>query len=75
MSQIDLDDLHDPESFSGITLEMQDRSRYFDGRTGATKSNEPDTPVSLILFMLSNKIGRMLIYSVVEETRYAVSHS
>jgi transcription initiation factor TFIIH subunit 1 len=30
--QIDLDDLHDPEAPAGITLDMHDRQRYFDGR-------------------------------------------
>jgi transcription initiation factor TFIIH subunit 1 len=30
-AQIDLDDLHDPESSAGILLEMQDRQRYFEG--------------------------------------------
>jgi len=28
--QIDLDDLHDPETSAGIILDMQDRQRYFD---------------------------------------------
>lgn len=36
-SQIDLDDLHDPESSAGIILEMQDRNRYFEGRAATTK--------------------------------------
>ncbi|KII92831.1 hypothetical protein PLICRDRAFT_89359 [Plicaturopsis crispa FD-325 SS-3] len=31
-SQIDLDDLHDPEGSAGIILQMQDRQRYFEGR-------------------------------------------
>lgn len=30
--QIDLDDLHDPETSAGIILDMQDRQRYFDAR-------------------------------------------
>ncbi|KAF4598194.1 TFB1 family protein [Pleurotus pulmonarius] len=34
-SQVDLDDLHDPEASNGIVLEMQDRQRYFEGRTNA----------------------------------------
>ncbi|KAJ7703002.1 hypothetical protein B0H17DRAFT_1233541 [Mycena rosella] len=29
--QIDIDDLHDPETSAGIVLEMQDRQRYFEG--------------------------------------------
>ncbi|KAJ7045772.1 hypothetical protein C8F04DRAFT_1025768 [Mycena alexandri] len=29
--QIDIDDLHQPESSAGIVLEMQDRQRYFEG--------------------------------------------
>jgi hypothetical protein len=28
---MELDDLRDPETSAGITLEMQDRQRYFDG--------------------------------------------
>ncbi|KAH9485121.1 General transcription and DNA repair factor IIH subunit tfb1 [Psilocybe cubensis] len=31
-SQIDIDDLHDPEATNGIILEMQDRQRYFEAR-------------------------------------------
>jgi hypothetical protein len=31
-SQLDIDDLHDPEASNGIILEMQDRERYFEGR-------------------------------------------
>ncbi|KAI0694319.1 hypothetical protein BC835DRAFT_1274633 [Cytidiella melzeri] len=33
-SQIDLDDLHDNQASAGITLNMQDRQRYFEGRSG-----------------------------------------
>ena len=29
---IDLDDLHDPQASPNITLEMQDRQRYFEGQ-------------------------------------------
>ena len=32
-SEIDLDDLHELETSSGITLEMQDRQRYFNALT------------------------------------------
>ncbi|KAF8270272.1 hypothetical protein EI94DRAFT_1798336 [Lactarius quietus] len=39
-SQIDLADLHNPESSSGILLEMQDRQRYFESRAGAAASGE-----------------------------------
>lgn len=28
-SQLDLDDLHEPEAMDGIVLQMQDRQRYF----------------------------------------------
>ena len=49
ISQIDLDDLHDPESSAGITLEMQDRSRYFEGRAGAAKSEKPEAVCSLFI--------------------------
>jgi len=39
-SQIDLDDLHDPEASAGIILEMQDRQRYFEGQTASAASAE-----------------------------------
>ncbi|KAI9511168.1 hypothetical protein F5148DRAFT_975611 [Russula earlei] len=39
-AQIDLADLHSPESSTGIVLEMQDRQRYFDARPGAGVSAE-----------------------------------
>lgn len=38
--EIDLDDLHDAESTSGIVLEMQDRQRYFEGRMGNDPSQD-----------------------------------
>ena len=31
-AELDLDDLHNNNSNSGIVLEMKDRDRYFDGR-------------------------------------------
>ncbi|KAL5507412.1 TFB1 [Sanghuangporus vaninii] len=37
-SQIDLEDLHDSQSLDGIILEMKDRDRYFDGRTGGASA-------------------------------------
>ncbi len=37
---IDLDDLHDLDSSSGVVLEMKDRDRYYDGRTGDQSSLE-----------------------------------
>jgi hypothetical protein len=39
-SQIDLADLHNPESSPGVLLEMQDRQRYFEARPGAATSAE-----------------------------------
>jgi transcription initiation factor TFIIH subunit 1 len=39
-SQIDLDDLHDPEASAGIILEMQDRQRYFEGQMASAASVE-----------------------------------
>ncbi|KLO05745.1 hypothetical protein SCHPADRAFT_910823 [Schizopora paradoxa] len=41
---IDLDDLRDGDSSNGIVLEMKDRDRYYDGRTGDQSSSE-DKPV------------------------------
>ncbi|KAF8638041.1 hypothetical protein AX16_010673 [Volvariella volvacea WC 439] len=40
-TQIALDDLHDPEASTGITLEMLDRTRYFEGRMASTTSDIP----------------------------------
>ncbi|KDQ21702.1 hypothetical protein BOTBODRAFT_211251 [Botryobasidium botryosum FD-172 SS1] len=34
--EMDLEDLHDPEGTMGITLEMQDRQRYFEGRSAGS---------------------------------------
>ncbi|TFK44377.1 hypothetical protein BDQ12DRAFT_620409 [Crucibulum laeve] len=39
-SQIDIDDLHDPEASAGIILEMQDRQRYFEGRMATMAAEE-----------------------------------
>ena len=39
-NQIDLEDLHDPESTAGIILEMQDRQRYFEGQMAKTALEE-----------------------------------
>ncbi|KAI0745821.1 hypothetical protein C8Q76DRAFT_606536 [Earliella scabrosa] len=39
-SQIDLEDLHDNQSSSGILLEMQDRQRYFDGRANGSGQDD-----------------------------------
>ncbi|KAI0268770.1 hypothetical protein BC834DRAFT_867143 [Gloeopeniophorella convolvens] len=48
-SQIDLDDLHNPEASDGILLEMQDRQRYFEARPGVVPSAEqaPRPPVDM----------------------------
>ncbi len=40
--QIDLEDLHRPESSTDVLLEMQDRQRYFEARPGAGVSAEQD---------------------------------
>ena len=61
ISQIDLDDLHDPESSAGITLEMKDRSRYFEGRAGDAKSGEPEAPVSFTA-LLSYLLVFIIVY-------------
>jgi transcription initiation factor TFIIH subunit 1 len=39
MSQLDLDDLHDPLASDGIALQMQDRQRYFEGQARGTSSD------------------------------------
>ena len=58
-SQIDLADLHSPESSAGILLEMQDRQRYFEARPGAAVSAEqvprPVRPCRLLLLSRYNR--------------------
>lgn len=44
-TQIDLEDLHDTDMSTGIQLDMQDRQRYFEGRTIAGET--PETVTSL----------------------------
>ncbi|KDR75194.1 hypothetical protein GALMADRAFT_249153 [Galerina marginata CBS 339.88] len=50
-SQIDIDDLHDPEASSGIILEMQDRQRYFEGRmtNSMRDSSQPKFDSAMLL--------------------------
>ncbi|KAI0318258.1 hypothetical protein OF83DRAFT_1057189 [Amylostereum chailletii] len=43
-AQIDLDDLHDPESSEGILLDMQDAQRYFEGRAGGVSAEQAPRP-------------------------------
>ncbi|KAI6169487.1 hypothetical protein EDD17DRAFT_1682826 [Pisolithus thermaeus] len=48
-SQIELEDLRDPESSIGIFLEMQDRQRYFEGQLmrGVAAEQVPAQPVDI----------------------------
>ncbi|KAI6045967.1 hypothetical protein EDC04DRAFT_2864884 [Pisolithus marmoratus] len=48
-SLIELEDLHDPESSTGIFLEMQDRQRYFEGQLtrGVAAEQAPVQPVDV----------------------------
>ncbi|KAI6157476.1 hypothetical protein BKA82DRAFT_1000520 [Pisolithus tinctorius] len=48
-SQIELEDLRDPESSIGILLEMQDRQRYFEGQLmrGVAAEQAPSQPVDV----------------------------
>ncbi|KAJ3910316.1 hypothetical protein F5879DRAFT_1058559 [Lentinula edodes] len=39
VEDIDIEDLHNPESSAGIALEMQDRQRYFEGQMKDTQHN------------------------------------
>ncbi|KAI0930476.1 hypothetical protein AcW1_009147 [Taiwanofungus camphoratus] len=45
-SQLDLEDLHDNQASAGILLDMQDRQRYFEGRT--TDSSGELAPNNLV---------------------------
>ncbi|KAF8160791.1 hypothetical protein B0H34DRAFT_698077 [Crassisporium funariophilum] len=59
-SQIDIDDLHDPESTAGIILEMQDRQRYFESRMSSAQDQEANfqkkqlDPATMLLEAKSN---------------------
>lgn len=44
-AQITLDDLRDPEAMSGITLQMQDRERYFEGQLTRSASEQAGSEV------------------------------
>lgn len=44
-AQITLDDLRDPEAMSGITLQMQDRERYFEGQLTRSASEQASSEV------------------------------
>ncbi|KAI0063716.1 hypothetical protein BV25DRAFT_1936361 [Artomyces pyxidatus] len=43
-AQLDLDDLHDPDTSPGIILDMQDRQRYFEGRAAGASAEEVPRP-------------------------------
>ncbi|TFK25165.1 hypothetical protein FA15DRAFT_687097 [Coprinopsis marcescibilis] len=43
-AEIELDDLHADESTDGIVLDMKDRQRYFEGKTGAIESQSVFQP-------------------------------
>jgi hypothetical protein len=44
-AQIMLDDLKDPEAMDGITLQMQDRERYFEGQLARSASEQAGSEV------------------------------
>ncbi|KAG1809358.1 uncharacterized protein BJ212DRAFT_1379623 [Suillus subaureus] len=44
-AQITLDDLRDPEAMDGITLQMQDRERYFEGQLARNASEQAGSAV------------------------------
>jgi transcription initiation factor TFIIH subunit 1 len=75
-SQIDLDDLHDPEASAGILLEMQDRQRYFEGQMANASTAEDLARRVLALFyfyicrMLNLRCHQNLdIHAVLRETK------
>ncbi|TCD69832.1 RNA polymerase II transcription factor B subunit 1 [Steccherinum ochraceum] len=47
--QIDLEDLHDVQSSAGVILDMQDRQRYFEGRSADTRqaAEKSDVPAAI----------------------------
>ena len=62
-SQIDLEDLHDNQASAGIMLNMQDRQRYFEGRSGQTGQDAVQVHIKLsekiiVVILINTTIGR-----------------
>ncbi|KAF7376366.1 hypothetical protein MSAN_00052100 [Mycena sanguinolenta] len=55
--QIDLDDLHDSESSSGIVLEMQDRQRYFEGGISNSAPEAAQKPLDVKTLIRHAKVN------------------
>ena len=62
-SQIDLEDLHDNQASAGIMLNMQDRQRYFEGRSGQTSQDAVQVHIQphekiIVVILINTAIGR-----------------
>ncbi|KAJ7217862.1 hypothetical protein GGX14DRAFT_438635 [Mycena pura] len=56
--QIDIDDLHEPESSTGIVLEMLDRQRYYEGGiSNSTSGSEALRPVDIKTLIRHAKVN------------------
>ncbi|KAJ6499050.1 hypothetical protein C8R45DRAFT_980909 [Mycena sanguinolenta] len=55
--QINLDDLHDSESSSGIVLEMQDRQRYFEGGISNSAPEAAQKPLDVKTLIRHAKVN------------------
>ncbi|KAJ7859719.1 hypothetical protein B0H13DRAFT_1126163 [Mycena leptocephala] len=55
--QIDIDDLRDPESSTGIVLEMQDRQRYFEGGISNSAPEASRKPVDIKTLIRHAKVN------------------
>ncbi|KAI0768370.1 hypothetical protein BC629DRAFT_1535963 [Irpex lacteus] len=56
-SQIDLEDLHDNQASAGIMLNMQDRQRYFEGRSGQTGQDAVQVDVKAAIRDMKDSLG------------------
>jgi hypothetical protein len=63
-TNLDLDDLHDPEASTAIPLEMQDRERYFEGRmVSQVSTTDAQSQVGFLLGFSTTSILKRLYRS------------
>ena len=61
-ASIDLDDLHDSQSFSAITLDMRDREKYFEGRTAGDAPNGVQS--DMVLYRVIAALDKVMKHSL-----------
>ncbi|KAG6918522.1 hypothetical protein DXG01_013612 [Tephrocybe rancida] len=77
-AHLELDDLRDPEAAAGIVLEMQDRQRYFEGRSAPAGADLAQVDVPAAFRDAREKVReweRGLLTSAREKVRISVSAS